>query len=147
MLVVSYEGKLLLICTSYVRTSSLCRNLVILFHPFFAFSNLREPTYRFLSSFSSFARFRVRECFPLHTIISGFVRTDIFFGSFRADRKNGDSGCREARVRKKWKKKWSEDREKGAVGPRRRTCWWSNYLFFHVQERIVLTEVARERSG
>lgn len=54
--------------------------------------------------------------------VSGFARTDIFFGSFGADRKNGDSGRQEAKGgRKKWKKKWPEDREKSDASPRQRT--------------------------
>lgn len=68
MVLVGCEGKQLLICTSYARTSVLpMQESCDPFLPFFlVLSNLRKSTDRFISSFSSFARFGVREYFPSH---------------------------------------------------------------------------------
>lgn len=75
---------------------------------FFVLSNLQEcPAYELFSSFSTLA------AFP-RVVKSDFVRTDIFFGSFCADRKNGDSEHREAENRQKKKGEKVSGRPEGS---------------------------------
>lgn len=96
---------------------------------FFILSNLQEcPAYKLLSSFSTSA------AFP-RAVKPDFVRTDIFFGSFCAERKNGDGEHREAKDGGKKGRK--NGRATGGTVKRAIASSmtyadhsWSNYLFF-----------------
>lgn len=96
-----------------------------------------------LSSFSFAA-------FP-RVVKPDFVRTDIFFGSFCAERKNGNSEHREAKNgRKKGEKKWQGEPE----GPKRAMRVLNDLRGPQLVELFVLpvkkdeaTSDTRERSG
>lgn len=112
---------------------------------FFVLSNLQEcPAYKRLSSFSTLA------AFP-RVVKSDFVRTDIFFGSFCADRKNGDSRFIE---RQRTTKKKGRKSVRAIGGIVKRAMRVLNDLrepqlveLFVLPVRRMATDDARERSG